>query len=179
MTPTPSTRVFTASVAALSLLLGGCLASGGGTKSDSSASSTPAASPAPAATAKGPKAGMDANGNVIDPTKVEAGSGQTVKGINDWEGEITGRPVAGSKFSQLKIGMSLRQVTDLTGPPTDQGGYITGKAFIPFFWGSDRHRLELLYKGHGRLIFAGGSLGNYSGGNLVWIIHSANESGYR
>ena len=37
------TRVFTATVAALALLLGGCLASSGGTKSDSASSSTPAA----------------------------------------------------------------------------------------------------------------------------------------
>lgn len=174
------TRVFTATVAALALLLGGCLASSGGTKSDSASSSTPAAKPAePAPVAKGPKAGMNDRGEVIDPTKVEAGSGQTVKGINDWEGEITGKPVPGSKFAQLKIGMSLKQVVDLAGQPTDRGGYVTGKAFIPFFYGSDRHRVEMLYKGHGRLIFAGGSIGNYSGGNLIWIIHSANEGGYR
>ena len=26
---------------------------------------------------------------------------------------------------------------------------------------------------------AGGSVGDFSGGNLIWIIHNANESGYR
>ena len=31
----------------------------------------------------------------------------------------------------------------------------------------------------GRLIFAGGNLGNISGGNLVWIIHNATDTGYR
>jgi hypothetical protein len=55
----------------------------------------------------------------------------------------------------LQIGMGLRQVVDIVGPPTDQGAYITGKAFISFFFGSDRQRLELIYKGRGRLIFAG------------------------
>jgi hypothetical protein len=123
--------------------------------------------------------GMNSAGEVIDASKVEAGHGQKVKGINDYEGEITGIPAPNSKFTQLQIGMGMKQVTDIAGPPTDQGAYITGKAFIPFYFGSDRHRFELVYKGEGRLIFAGGSLGNYSGGNLIWIIHCATEPGYR
>ena len=124
-------------------------------------------------------AGMDSQGRVIDSSKVEAGSGQKVKGLKDWEGEITGKPVANSKFSNLQIGMSMKQSTDLAGAPTDQGAYMTGKAWIPFYFGSDRHRYEMTYKGQGRLIFAGGSMGDFSGGNLIWIIHSGNESGNR
>lgn len=158
-------------------LLGGCVTLGGGKSEGGGTSSTPAPAAAPAAPKS--KAGMNDRGEVVDPSKVESGSGQTVKGINDWEGEIVGKPVAGTKFTQLKIGMSIKQVTDIVGQPTDQGAYITGKAFIPFFWGSDRYRHELLYKGQGRLIFAGGNLGNMTGGNLIWIIHSANETGYR
>lgn len=143
-----------------------------------------AAAPAAAATAEpatssAGKPGMDARGNVIDSSKVEAGSGRTVKGLNDFEGEITGNPAANSKFSRLQIGMSVKQVTDLAGSPTDQGAYITGKAWIPFYFGSDRHRFEMTYKGQGRLIFAGGGMGDFSSGNLIWIIHSANEKGYR
>ena len=137
-----------------------------------------AAAAAPAATGAA-KPGMDAQGNVIDSAKVEAGSGRTVKGINDYEGEITGNPAKNSKFTSLQIGMSMKQVTDIAGQPTDSGAYMTGKAWIPFYFGGDRHRMELTYKGQGRLIFAGGSLGNYTGGNLVWIIHNPNESGYR
>lgn len=137
-----------------------------------------AAAPAAAASA-GAKPGMDAQGNVIDSAKIEAGSGRTVKGINDYEGEITGNPAKNSKFTSLQIGMSMKQVTDIAGQPTDSGAYMTGKAWIPFYFGGDRHRMELTYKNQGRLIFAGGSLGNYTGGNLVWIIHNPNESGYR
>ncbi len=104
-----------------------------------------------------------------------------VKGINDWEGDITGRPGAGSRFTQLQIGMPMKQVTDMVGAPTDQGAYVTGKAFIPFYYGSDRYRHELVYKGQGRLIFAGGNgwRGTYGGGNLIWIIHNPAEGGYR
>jgi hypothetical protein len=122
---------------------------------------------------------MNANGEVIDASKVESGYGQKVKGINDFEGEITGIPAPNSKFTQLQIGMGMKQATDIAGPPTDQGAYMTGKAWIPFYFGSDRHRFELVYKGQGRLIFAGGSIGDFTGGNLIWIIHSASEPGYR
>jgi len=144
----------------------------------------PAAAPVAAAAAAprasaGAKPGMDAQGNVIDSTKIEAGSGRTVKGMNDYEGEITGNPAPNSKFTQLQIGMSLKQVTDIAGQPTDSGAYVTGKAFIPFYFGGDRTRIELAYKGQGRLIFAGGNLGNISGGNLVWIIHNPSDTGYR
>jgi len=46
---------------------------------------------------------------------------QLVKGLNGWEGEILGTPVKDSSFTKLQIGMSLKQVTDLIGEPTDQG----------------------------------------------------------
>jgi hypothetical protein len=142
-------------------------------------SSSAASTTAPAAASGNAPPGMNSAGEVIDASKVEAGHGQKVKGINDYEGEITGIPAPNSKFTQLQIGMGMRQVTDIAGQPTDQGAYITGKAFIPFYFGSDRHRFELIYKGEGRLIFAGGSMGNFSGGNLIWIIHCATEPGYR
>ncbi len=101
-----------------------------------------------------------------------------VKGINGWEGEITGTPAWGSQFARLQIGMSMRQVTDLIGRPNDMGAYVTGKAWIPFYFGSDRQRYELVYKSQGRLIFAGGNVGDPSA-HLISIIHNAQESGYR
>jgi hypothetical protein len=164
----------TISILGISLLLAlsGCASTSG-------SSPTPSGSSAPPAKSAAIPPGMNANGEVIDPTKVESGYGQKVKGINDFEGEVTGIPAPGSRFSQLQIGMGMKQVLDMLGPPTDQGAYITGKAFIPFYFGSDRSRFEFIYKGQGRLIFAGGSIGTYTGGNLIWIINSAMEPGYR
>lgn len=156
---------------ALSLaLVGGCVTTSGGSSASSSA--------APAAP-KGPGPGMNANGEVVNSKLVESGYGQKIKGRGDWEGEITGKAAPNSKFGKLEIGMSMRQAVDIAGQPTDQGAYVTGKAWIPFYFGSDRHRYEMVFKGQGRLIFAGGSLGDFTGGNLIWIIHSANEEGYR
>ena len=147
----------------------------GGASSDSGAAA-PAAAPAPE---KKSTAGLNASGEVMDSKKVEAGSGQKVKGINDWEGEITGKPGPGSKFTKLQIGMGVRQVTDLVGQPTDQGAYATGKMWIPWYFGSDKVRFEQVFKGQGRLIFASPGGMDFSSGNLVWIIHNQNESGYR
>jgi hypothetical protein len=156
----------TAALMAAVALLAGCETVKNVTGSGSSPAPAPAAAPAPAP-APAPAA------------KAATGDTQHVKGINDWEGDITGKPAANSKFTKLQIGMGMRQVTDLVGQPTDQGAYITGKAFIPFFFGSDRYRHEMVYKGQGRLIFAGGSAGDFTSGNLIWIIHNADEGGYR
>ena len=87
----------------------------GGANAPASADSTQA--PA-AASGKAPP-GMNSSGEVIDASKVEAGHGQKVKGINDYEGEITGIAAPNSKFTQLQIGMGMKQVTDIAGPPTD------------------------------------------------------------
>jgi len=104
---------------------------------------------------------------------------QKVKGINDWEGEISGKPAPDSPFTKLQIGMGMKQVTDLIGQPTDQGSYVTGKAWIPFYFGSDKYRHEMVYKGLGRLIFAGGATFSAGNLNLIMIIHNAQEGGYR
>jgi hypothetical protein len=166
-------------------LTAGCAQMGIGGKSDS-APAPAAAAPAPAAggTAGAPTAGkigpgMNAQGQVVDTKKVEEGYGRKVKGLGDWEGEITGQPAPGSKFGQLQIGMGMQQAKDIVGQPTDQGGYVTGKAFIPWYFGSGKYRHELVYKGMGRLIFASPSSFDFASGNLVWIIHSAAETGYR
>ncbi len=146
--------------------------------------STQASAPEPAPAAVRPatasQGGYDLSRNkpITDSSKVEAGKGTLVKGLNDWEGEISGVPAGNSRFTRLRIGMPQQQVIDLVGQPTDQGAYLTGKAFIPFYHGSDRTRYEMIYKGQGRLIFSN-QAGFGSGHYLTWIIHNANEGGYR
>ena len=136
------------------------------------------ATTASAAKNEGVGPGMNEAGEVIDSSAVEQGWGEEVKGLKDWEGEITGKPAPGSKFTELQIGMPMKQARDIVGvEPTDEGAYVTGKAFIPFYFGGDKHRYELAYKGMGRLVFAGKEMG--TGGNLIWIIHNKDDSGYR
>ena len=165
-------------VTAAILLAAGCASQGGlpfGKSDKDKTEKSGSSAPAPAKST----AGMNDKGEVVDSSKVEAGQGTHVKGLGEWEGEITGKPAANSKFTKLQIGMPARQVTDMVGQPSDQGAYITGKAWIHFYFGADRHRYEMVYKGQGRLIFAGGSVGDWSSGHLIWIIHNANEPAYR
>jgi len=168
-------------------LAAGCAQTGGSASSTSAPAAAAAPAPAPATAAAkttpasgkiGP--GMNAQGQVVDSKLVESGYGQKVK-VGEWDGEITGKPAANSKFTKLQIGMSMKQSTEILGAPSDQGSYMNGKAWIPFYFGADRHRHELVYKGQGRLIFAGGGGWFPSGGegNLIWIIHNANEGSTR
>jgi hypothetical protein len=71
-----------------------------------------------------------------------------------FDGEIIGTPEPTSKFAKLRIGMGQRQVEDLIGRPDDEDSHITGKAFIPFFFGGDTHRQEAYYKNEGQLTYS-------------------------
>ena len=141
-------------------------------------SKTPNAAPTTAATAT---TSASKTSDLKESGKAESDKGVKVVGVNGREGEVIGKPAATSKFKTVEIGMSVRQAIEIAGQPTDEGSYITGKAFIPFYFGGDRHRFELAYKGQGRLIFAGNSPWGGMGttGNLVKIIHDAKDSGYR
>ena len=72
------------------------------------------------------------------------------------EGEVVGKPAAGSKFAKLKIGMTLAQVEKLIGPPTKQWTHPTGKASIPFYFGPDRWVIQYSYKHEGVLTLNSG-----------------------
>jgi hypothetical protein len=71
------------------------------------------------------------------------------------EGVKTTVPIPdGHPFAQIKDGMSMDEVYALLGKPDDTSNHITGKAFIPHYYGGDTHRTELIYKGKGRIIFS-------------------------
>lgn len=81
-----------------------------------------------------------------------------------------------SKFSKVKMGMGSTQVKDLIGQPSDTRSGSTGKAWIPFYYGSDRTRTTYYYKGEGRISFSYG----YGGGDkVVGIDYDPSEDGYR
>lgn len=145
----------------LASTLAGCMATSGGT------------------TAGEVPPGMNAQGEVVNPREVRSGSGQRVKGEGGWEGEITGKPVPGSRFAQLRIGMTWPQAQAMLGTPSDFGAHATGKSFIPFYMGADKARFEAVYKGQGRLIFASSGAGGNDQLHLIWVIHSAQEDGRR
>ena len=77
-----------------------------------------------------------------------------------------------SLFSKVKKGMGRRQVVDLIGEGTDSSRFMTGKAFIPFNYGSDKARTVYYYKNEGELQF---NMRN----RLVEIHYDPSEDGYR
>jgi hypothetical protein len=63
-------------------------------------------------------------------------------------------PPPGHKFAKITVGMSDAEVRSILGEPNDASGHITGKAFIPYYYGSDTSRVEWLYKGSGIIQFS-------------------------
>lgn len=84
-------------------------------------------------------------------------------------GELIGTPAKNSKFAKLKIGLTFRQVSDLIGAPDDISRHETGKRWIPFYFGGDAQRLEVLYKGEGCLTYTGGNIFGGGGNELIRI----------
>jgi hypothetical protein len=61
---------------------------------------------------------------------------------------------AGSKLSKVQKDMSPEQVREIMGAPTSEKSYVTGKAFIPYYYGADAGtNTEWAYKGVGRVVF--------------------------
>lgn len=72
-------------------------------------------------------------------------------------------PPAGSPLAKIQVGMGEQEVRGILGPPTSENEYVTGKAFIPWYYGPDRSRRAYFYKGMGRVVFSGGSGFNRTG----------------
>jgi hypothetical protein len=85
-------------------------------------------------------------------------------------------PPPGSKLAKVQLEMNPGQVTEIMGQPTSQNTYQTGKAFIPYYYGSDTHRTEWNYKGVGRVIFG---TNRWSGKQkVIRIDYDPAEDGY-
>lgn len=111
-----------------------------------------------------PPPGLDERGEVVDAARVEPGSGQVVRGLGGWEGELIGKPPPGSKFTLLQVGMSMRQVLALIGPPPQR---------LPLPGPGGEPREVFIYPGQGRLVFVLGPTAE--GGRLTWVIHRRDE----
>ncbi len=84
------------------------------------------------------------------------------------EGTVYGSPAAGSKLARVKIGMTEGEVRKAIGEPDDISSYVTGKAFIPFYFGNDSARVEWIYSGLGSIAF---NAGGFGGRRVVMMIN--------
>ncbi len=114
------------------------------------------------------------NAPIEDVRRVPHDNRVPVRGLNGWEGEISGQPVDGGKFARLLIGMRPGEVATLIGPPSDYGSYITAQRTHEHlrYFGSDYSRYEMVYAGSGRLVFSTRS-GFGPGRYLTWIVHGS------
>ena len=82
-------------------------------------------------------------------------------------------PPAGSALAKVEVGMNDTQVRKILGEPDNSNAYMTGKAWIPFYYGPDTHRTDWMYKGKGRVVF---SRNRYSGSlKVIRVLSNPNE----
>lgn len=81
----------------------------------------------------------------------------------------------GSKLAKVRDGMSDSDVRLILGAPTTAHSYITGKMFIPFYYGTDTRRTQWMYRGIGRITF---SDNQYTGAlKVIRVEYNPNETG--
>lgn len=109
----------------------------------------------------------------------KAPSGHPVESVKSkdgrFSGEISGKPAAGSRFSQLQIGMRADEIQKRIGPPDALYSYHTDKRWIPFYLGDDARRIVVHHKGEGCLTFTGGKI--WGGGEHVLIRMDVDPAG--
>lgn len=82
---------------------------------------------------------------------------------------------ADSPLAKIREGMGMKEVTDLLGQPTDTNSHITGKAFIPYYYGNDTAQTVAYYKGMGRVILSHGA---WTGLRVTAVEYDPSEPGY-
>ena len=80
---------------------------------------------------------------------------------------------ASSPLAKVKVGMSDTEVRKILGEPDNSNNYISGKAFIPFYYGGDTSRSDYMYSGKGRVVF---SRNQWSGKlKVIRVIYNPDE----
>jgi hypothetical protein len=108
-------------------------------------------------------------------------NGRMVKSRDgSYQGEVIGQPRANSRFARLQIGMHMDEVQTVLGRAPDRmHTYESGKRWIPYYFGNDARRMQVLYRGEGCLIFTGGNVWGGGSGDLLTIEHDAGGACYQ
>jgi hypothetical protein len=113
-------------------------------KPSTAATATKASEPAAAPAAAVAPAAAAPSKEAAKPS--EPGQPRVVKSRDGtFDGEIYGNIPANSKWAKLQIGMHQSEVERILGVTSNIRGYVTAKAFIPFYYGTDSHRYEAVY----------------------------------
>ena len=113
-------------------------------------------------------------------TQSTGGSGATGDEAASAPAAAAATPVPpGHAFAQVKMGMTMSDVATAIGEPSDKNRYVSGKAWIPWYFGNDVTREEWHYKGKGTIVFAAGNQFGGGGTEVVQVNYNPEESGYR
>ena len=146
-------RLILATTTAVLVALAGCASQGGG----SAATDKPAAKQ----TAQSSKPAAKQTAQTAKP------AAPTAKAADS--------PPKGTKLAKVALGMTDLDVRKAIGEPDSQKNYMTGKAWIPFYWGPDVARTDWMYKGQGRVVF---SRNRYNGGlKVIRITYDPTQAG--
>ncbi len=81
-------------------------------------------------------------------------------------------PPDDSKLAEIKKGMTDSEVRSILGEPKSSNSYMTGKNWIPFYYGGDTRRTDYIYSELGRVVF---TMNRYSGSlKVIRIIYDPN-----
>ncbi|WP_100656067.1 hypothetical protein [Alteromonas flava] len=108
-------------------------------------------------------AGCSSTGSSSDKAESNEAAEAEAKEAQEAQSELASIP-DDSPMKQVELGMSDTRVRNILGNPDDSTSYQTGKAWIPFYYGTDTHRVDWLYFGKGRVVF---SINRYSGQHKV------------
>ena len=104
-------------------------------------------------------------------------SHESTRPKDEAEASVYPPPPAGSPMAKIHEGMTEPQVGAILGAPDDSKAYITGKAFIPWYFGPDQSRFACYYKGKGRVIFSGGNQWGAGRGKVIRVEYDPSEAG--
>jgi len=82
-----------------------------------------------------------------------ASSGSSTQADNGKPANVLTAVPSGSPLAKVQTGMTEIQVRKIMGEPDNSRSYMTGKAWIPFYFGGDTHRVDWTYNGVGRVVF--------------------------
>jgi hypothetical protein len=115
-----------------------------------------------------------------EPTAAAANTRMMKSRDGKYEGEVVGTAAPDAKFSKLVIGMETPEVQELMSRTPDRSHtYESGKRWIPYYFGNDARRMQVLYKGEGCLIFTAGNIWGSGGGDLIAITFDPSGACYQ
>jgi hypothetical protein len=82
-------------------------------------------------------------------------------------------PPPGSPLAAIQINGTEFDVRKALGEPDNANAYMTGKAWIPFYFGTDVARTDWMYTGKGRIVF---SRNRYTGAlKVIKVLYNPQE----